>query len=93
MSTTKPKRTSDVVIQDLGGEVLLYRAEDQAVHILNSTAQRIWELCDGEHTEEDMVQALKAGFTVPAEHDVAGDIRQTLECFADKGLLLDGCAN
>lgn len=93
MSATKPRRKSDVAIQELGEDVLLYRAENQAIHVLNTTAQRIWELCDGEHTEEDIAQALRTHFAVPTGHDVAGDIRLTLGRFAEQGLLWDESPN
>lgn len=87
MNTAKPVRKSGIIVQDMGEETLLYSAEGKAIHVLNPTAKRIWELCDGEHTSEDMAQALRASFAIAAEHDVMGDIRKTLEVFADKGLL------
>ncbi len=87
MSTTKPKRKPGIVVKDIGGEVLLYSADEEAVHILNPTAQLLWELCDGEHTVADMEQAIRAKFAVPAKYDVAQDVRQTLSVFAEKGLL------
>lgn len=87
MSLTKPVRKPDIIVQDIGDETLLYSAEGQAIHVLNPTAKRIWDLCDGEHTAEDIEQALRASFSIAAEHDVMGDIRRTLEVFADKGLL------
>jgi len=76
-----------MLIQDLGGEMLLYSTEEEAIHILNPTAWCIWELCKGEHSVAEMVQAIRANFSVPEGSDVVGDIRQTLEVFASKGLL------
>jgi hypothetical protein len=40
------------------------------MHILNPTARRIWELCDGEHSVEDMAQAIRGSFSVPDAYDV-----------------------
>jgi hypothetical protein len=90
MNTTRPFRKPGITVKDIGGETLLYSGEQEAIHILNPTAQVIWELCDGEHTVEDMEQAIRANFSVAIEHDVTGDIRRTLEVFADKGLLKEG---
>lgn len=87
MSTTKPVRTPGVVVQDIGDETLLYSAEGEAIHVLNPTARLIWELCDGEHTTADLVQALRASFSIDAERDVTADIRRTLEDLAARGLL------
>lgn len=87
MNTTRPVRKLGITAKDIGGETLLYSAAEEAIHILNPTAQLVWELCDGEHSMEDMEQAIRASFAVADEHDVTGDIRRTLEVFADKGLL------
>lgn len=87
MNTTRPVRKPGITVKDIGGETLLHSTEEEAIHILNPTAQLIWELCDGEHTVKDMEQVVKARFSVADEHDVAGDIRRTLEAFANKGLL------
>jgi len=89
-TTTKPVRKPGIIVQDMGGETLLYSAEGKAIHVLNPTAKRIWELCDGEHTAADMAQALRASFSITGEYDMMGDIHRTLEVFADKGLLQEG---
>lgn len=87
MNTTKPVRKPGIIVRDIGDETLLYSVEGAAIHVLNPTAKCIWELCDGEHTTPDMAQALRARFSIAAEHDVTGDIRRTLGVFAAKGLL------
>jgi hypothetical protein len=87
MNTTRPVRKPGITAKDIGGETLLYSAEEEAIHILNPTAQLIWELCDGEHTVEDMEQAIRTSFSVADENDVSGDIWRTLEVFVGKGLL------
>jgi hypothetical protein len=86
----KPIRRSDIIAQDMGDETLLYSAKDRIIHILNPTARRIWELCDGAHTVEDMAKALRASFSIAPEREVLGDIQRTLEVLAEKELLQDG---
>ena len=87
MNATRPVREPGIIVQDIGDETVLYSAEGKAIHILNPTAKRIWELCDGEHTLADIDKALRASFSIAAGHDVAGDVQQTLEVLAGKGLL------
>jgi hypothetical protein len=53
-SLEKPKAKESVTLQDLGDEVILYDSEKENVHILNNTAYIIWNLCDGQHTIEDI---------------------------------------
>jgi hypothetical protein len=87
MKSARPTRKLDLTVKVIGGETLLYNGNEKAIHILNPTAKLIWDLCDGEHMLEDMEQEVRASFSIAEERDVAGDIRRTLEVFADKGLL------
>jgi hypothetical protein len=93
MNSTKPSRRPDIVVQDSGDETLLYSAEAEAIHVLNPTARRIWDLCDGQHTLAHIEQILRASFFIPADRDVAADIEQTLTLFAEKGLLQEAAVS
>ncbi len=84
----KPIRKTDVRMKVVGGESVLYRTNEKAVHVLNATAKLIWELCDGKHTETDIEKAIRSNFSVPKNHDVVADVRNTLEGFATKNLLV-----
>jgi hypothetical protein len=87
MESLKPLRQTGIVIRDIGGETMLYRSDGKAVHVLNPTAQLIWELCDGAHTPADMEQVIRSHFAVPADASVLGDVEKTLAVFAEQGLL------
>ena len=87
MYPSKPVHKNGITAKDIGGETMLYSADAKAIHVLNPTARLIWELCNGEHTLGEIERAIRAGFSVPEEHDVAGDIQHTLELLASKGLL------
>ncbi len=83
----RPKRKSGFVAESIGNEVVLYSSDQRAIHVLNSTAQVIWDLCDGDHTLSDIEQEIRRRFAVPEGQDVAGDIRRTMAVFAEKQLL------
>lgn len=83
----KPKRKSDVVAKDIGHEVILYSSQQEGIHILNPTARLIWELCDGEHTLEEMEQTLRANFSISPDYNVIEDIQNILDVFDTKELL------
>lgn len=87
MSKTVPVRKQDIFIQDIGREALLYSVRGKAFHVLNPTARLIWELCDGNHTVEDIEQAIRENFSMANEYDISGDIRRTLKFFSNKGLI------
>lgn len=86
----KPKRNPRLNRVDISDEAILYTAAADELHTLNSTARRIWELCDGQHTIDEMAAALRSQFAVPDDVDVRADVIETLARFAAKGLLGDG---
>lgn len=88
MQNSNPKRRDDILTQDSGDEVMLYDPNADEMHILNPTAQLIWDLCDGTHSTEQITAEVTTKFTVAAEANVAGDVSQTLSEFASKNLLL-----
>ena len=89
MTEERSRRRDNILEKDLGDEVVLYTPDGKAIHVLNGTAYAIWKLCDGQHSLEDMEQAIRAQYVVPNRHqaDVATDVCSTLEAFAEKGLL------
>lgn len=88
MPSKKPQRRSDLLEKPLGDETLLYDADGGMIHVLNATAQVVWSLCDGEHTPEEIVQALAVQFDLGDQPiDLADDVQETLALFAQKGLL------
>ena len=54
----KPKVRNDITLQDLGDEIMLYDTDGEKVHVLNHTAGIIWNLCDGQHSIDQMQQEL-----------------------------------
>ncbi|OOP54929.1 MAG: hypothetical protein AYP45_17640 [Candidatus Brocadia carolinensis] len=87
VNTTKLIRKQGIIMQDMGRETLLCSAKGKAVHVLNPTAKLLWELCDGGHTRAEMEQVIRARFAIPDDHNVAEDVRHTLEVFVTKGIV------
>jgi hypothetical protein len=96
MNGDKPRRIDGFRSKALGNETLLYQPNGKAIHVLNPTALRIWELCDGQHTIQEMGQVIRAEFQLPAYDeaaqpdppaDIAGDIERSLQMFFEAGLL------
>lgn len=87
MNNWKPTRLGAITQQTIGNETMLLDAKGGAVHVLNTTALVIWQLCDGEHTEREIVSALRDQFDLQGVDTIEGDVSQTLRLLADKGLL------
>jgi len=85
--SSKPRQTEGVFRQELDSEAVLYHSATGKIHILNPTAERIWDLCDGSHSLEDMEAAIRQSFQIPDETPVAEDIAETLGNFVSNGLV------
>jgi len=53
-----PVRRSDVTVQELDGEALVYDPVTADTHRLNETAYVIWRACDGRSTAENIADRL-----------------------------------
>jgi hypothetical protein len=94
MNSMDPKTTfcknPSVSSKITDSDLILYDASMNSVHILNRTANLIWELCDGMHTINDIEKAMRERFSVDREYDLMRDIDQAVEQLLSKGLLVEG---
>ena len=67
--------------------IILSKEEFPLPLILNPTASRIFLLCDGEHTVEDIAQALCDEFDMEDFSIVLEDVKKQAGYFSDKGIL------
>jgi hypothetical protein len=54
----RPKDCTDVVVQELGAELVVYHTGSQQAHCLNGTAARVWSLCNGRRTISELAAEL-----------------------------------
>jgi len=85
METYRPTaRKTQLFIQELPDEVLIYDVERNEVHCLNGTAARVWALCDGQRTVSEIAQQLGSDLDPEAAETLAWC---ALDQFAEKHLL------
>ncbi len=53
-----PGRTAGLTVRVVDGDVLVHDAVHEKVHVLNPTAGRVLELCDGAHSLQDIARSL-----------------------------------
>ena len=63
----RPKRREGVLAQEAQGQTVLLRMDDGGYYALDEVGARIWELCDGERSLDDIVGVLCAEFDAPAD--------------------------
>jgi PqqD family protein of HPr-rel-A system len=83
---TSLRKASDLEIRPVGEEVLVHHPSRQKVHVLNHTAGQILELCDGERTQEDIVDSI-CRETGADPRLVARDVTDLLAEFEQLGLI------
>ena len=85
METNRPKiRSTQIFVQELPDELVVYDVERNEVHCLNGTAARVWELCDGTHTVAEIAQQLGTDLEPQAAEAL---VWVALDQFAEKHLL------
>jgi PqqD family protein of HPr-rel-A system len=87
MSTKGPLRKEGILSRKLGDEWMLYDPESGVVHIINATAESVWDLCDGKHGPDEIATSLRETFEVSDGTPVREEVHEIIEAFFDKGLL------
>ena len=86
MESTPPIPSPEVTLQRVGNEAILHDRRNGRAHVINQTAARIWELCDGQADVEQIVAAFAAGYEL-APADVRDDVHYILAKFRDLQVL------
>jgi hypothetical protein len=61
-----PIPNAEVSLQRVGNEAILHDRRNGQAHVINQSAARIWELCDGHKTLDEIVSAFAAAYDMPA---------------------------
>ena len=81
-----PTRRSDVTVQHVGGDIILHDGARGKAHVVNATAARILELCDGTATPDEIAADLATTYAI--EPEVArADVERTIVAFRQLQLI------
>jgi hypothetical protein len=83
-----PQARVDVRNVDLGSELVIYDERHGLFHILNSTARRIWQLCDGTHGVDEIVGEMTRMFPHTAVETLRQDVERTLASLKEKEVIV-----
>lgn len=81
-----PIPSADVSLQRVGDEAILHDRRNGRTHVINQSAARIWELCDGRATLDEITSAFAASYELPPEN-VRDDVVYILTKFRELGVL------
>lgn len=92
MEDIKYRRRPDIVVQNVGSEVLLLDMNGNKLHQLNTTASMLWEAIDGVRSVDDLATILVEAFDIDKERAL-DDVSQTMEALREAGLVDVGDSN
>ena len=72
----------------VSGDLVLYDPSNGDVHMLNATAARVFQLCDGSHTPEEMAKVLVESFDGVDYAQAFEDVKSALDTLEAKNLVL-----
>lgn len=81
-----PVRCSAVTLERVGQEAILHDRERGRVHVVNGSAARLWELCDGRATVDEIVVAFANSYGAPPDA-VRSDVENVVATFRELGVL------
>jgi len=87
-----PAKKENCREHQIGSDVAVYDESGRRVHVLNETAYRIWQRCDGESLLSDLVAEMGAFYSDVPEASLRNDVERVLDEFRQKDLLTENCA-
>ena len=86
MDQAVPTRNADVTLQRIGPEAILHDRRNGRAHVLNSSAARVWELCDGHSSVDQIAERFAAAYAMPTT-EVHDDVVAILATFRELRVL------
>ena len=86
MDMQLPTPNREVTLQRVGQEAILHDRRNGRAHVINESAAQIWELCDGQHTLDQIVSAFAGAYALSAA-DVQADVEYILAKFRELRVL------
>jgi hypothetical protein len=86
MTEGRITRVEDTIWREIDDEVVVIKEDGTAVHVLNKTAARIWEMCSGDLGPDEIAGKLCERYDVSLEK-ASTDVRNVMAKMVEIGLL------
>lgn len=70
---TPKARSTDLIVKNLDGDMVVYNERTGEAHELNATAGLIWRNCDGVNSVADLARIVGTGSSLPADEAIVQD--------------------
>lgn len=78
----------DLAAKQVGADLILYDLANRDLHVLNVTAAKVFQLCDGSHKPEEIAKALVESFDGIDYDQACEDVKQILDILEAKHLVV-----
>lgn len=86
MSAPRPKQADDLEAHEVEDGLVVYHSGTQRVHYLNPVASVVFELCSGDHTDDEIVTLVGEAWGLPEPPDA--EVRQCLAQLREEGVIV-----
>ncbi len=87
MNSKRPLRKEGILSQQLDDEWMLYNTVENAAHIINSMAETVWKMCDGNHSIDEIENHIKNSYLITDETNVKKDVEGIIQEFECLGVI------
>ncbi|HEY6888869.1 MAG TPA: PqqD family protein, partial [Solirubrobacter sp.] len=84
----RPRQRDGVLAQEAQGQTVLLRLDDGSYYALDDVGARVWELCDGARSVDDIVEVMTGEFEAPAA-TITADVLEFIDELREERLLVD----
>ena len=85
MSEALPVRVDGLEAHEVEDGLVVYQSSNDRVHYLNATAAVVYELCTGEHSEEEIAALVAQAWNLP--EPPRAEVRACLEQLRTEGVV------
>ncbi|MFC1716958.1 PqqD family protein [Candidatus Poribacteria bacterium] len=78
----------DLIKRQIKADLAICDATGTELHVLNATAAKVFQLCDGSHTPEQMAETLVESFEGVEYDRACEDVKRVLVVLEKKNLIL-----
>jgi hypothetical protein len=84
-STLRPTRSEGLEVSEVADGLVVYQAAPEQVHYLNNTSAVVFELCDGDHSLQEIADTVRDVFSL-SEAPIE-EVRTCVDDLAGKGVV------
>ena len=85
--TDSYKQNEDCLLEDMDGEMLLYNPDTAVTLHLNGPSAIVWQLCDGEHSVQAIIEMVEQAFPDQA-NQISDDVESVINDLSERKVLL-----